>query len=97
MTGDEAAAIIARIASLELTLSWTTHARERAVARGFTNDDVMAILRSHVTEHAPRWNEKHSSYRISLRGSSLEGRPTRVILDLRQGGHHKLVTIMIAR
>ena len=97
MTRDEAEAIIVRIASLELPLSWSTHSRERAGTRAFTDPDVIAVLRTHVTEHAPRWNEKHSSHRVSLRGRCLNGRPTRVILDLHPDGHCTLVTVMLAR
>ena len=96
MTRDEAEAIIARIASLEFALVWSTHARERAGARRFTLADVLAVLRTHVTENAPSWNEKHSRYRVSLRGRCMNGRPTRIILDLDADGHSTLVSIMVA-
>ena len=96
MTRHEAEAILVRIASLEITLSRTTHARARAGTRGFTLFDVIAVLNTHVIQQAPRWNEKHSSDRVSLRGRCLKGRPTRVILDLRPDGHCRLVTLMVA-
>lgn len=95
MTRDEAEAIIVRIASFEIPLKRTPHGWERASVRGFSQADVIAILRTHVTEGSPRWNERHSRYRVSLRGKCLRGRPTRVILDLHADGPNTLVTIMV--
>jgi hypothetical protein len=97
MTRDEAEAIIARIAGLEIDLRQTAHVRERARVRRFTDADVLAVLRIHITEYAPRWHETHLSHRVSLRGKCLQGRPTRVILDLRAEGPCTLVTIMVVR
>jgi hypothetical protein len=97
MTRKEAEAIIIRIARFDIPLSRPAHFWERAGARRFTLADVTAVLRSHITEHAPEWNEGHGSYRVSLRGRCLDGRPTRVILDLRADGPCTLVTIMVAR
>ena len=97
MTREEAEAIIARIARFEIELKRTRHVRERARVREFSNGDVLAVLRMHLTEYAPRWNAKHLSHRVSLRGKCLHGRPTRVILDLHADGRCTLVTIMEVR
>ena len=71
MTREEAEAIIARIASLEIELWRTNHARERMLFRGFSHEDVMAVLSSHISEHAPRWNEAYSSFRVRLEAKAL--------------------------
>ena len=97
MTRAEAEAIIARIASFEIPLKLSPHFWHRARERGFIQPDALAVLRAHVTEYAPRWNETHSSYRVSLRGICRQGRPTRVILDLHEDGCCTLVTIMVVR
>jgi len=97
MTRREAAEIIARIVADEIQLDYSDHARERFSSREYSPHDLRAILRCHEMEAAPKWSDTHQNDEVSLLGKCLEGRPTRVMLGLRQGGPCVLITIMIVR
>jgi hypothetical protein len=94
MTRAEAAVTIERIRVGEIALSWPIHALDRFDGRSYTKHDVQAILKCHVMETAPLWNEEHLEFRVALVGKCLQGRPTRIILGLRQDGPCAFVTIM---
>lgn len=70
------------------------HFAQSAGQRSFTMQDVNMILRSHRMEGAPEWKPKHRAFRVRLLGTCLEGRATRLVLDLRAEGPCTLVSIM---
>lgn len=97
MTRKDADQIIARIRADEIALHQTEHARRMVITRGFSPHDVRAILQSHEMETAPEWSEEHQNFKVCLIGKCLEGRPTRLVLGLREDGPCVQVTIMVVR
>src|SRR6266545_6301592 len=97
MTRREADRIIARIRTDGIQLRQSEHARQQLGARRYSPHDVRAILQFHEMETAPEWNEDHQNFEVRLVGKSLEGRPTRLVLGLRESGPSVLVTIMLVR
>lgn len=97
MTRAEAERIISRILADEIGLDRSNHFRDSAGKRGFTMQDVFAVLGSHVMESAPEPEADHTCHRVRLLGRCLEGRPTRVVLALRPLGPCTLITIMVVR
>jgi hypothetical protein len=97
MTRTDAERIIARIRADEIQLHQSEHARRQFSVRNYSPHDLRAILACHEMETAPEWSEERQDYKVCLLGKCLEGRPTRVILGLRQDGPCVLVTIMIVR
>ena|SRR6266545_2914590 len=97
MTRADAARIIERIRADEIRLHLSPHARQRLRTRHYSPHDVRTILKRHEIETAPAWSEQHQNFKVLLLGKCLEGRPTRLVLGLRENGPCVLVTIMIAR
>jgi hypothetical protein len=94
VTSQEAKSIVESIAKGPTELERSPHFFENCAEEGFTTQDVNAILRSHRIEGAPEWWPKTQAFRVRLLGKCLEGRATRVVLDLRDDGPCTLVTIM---
>jgi hypothetical protein len=95
VTRKDAAAIIVSIAQGPRELVYAAHFWESSGKRGFTAQDVYHILRSHRLEPGPmEWSEKTGAFRVRLIGTCLEGRKTRLVLDLRADGPCTAVTIM---
>ena len=94
MTRQEAEDIIDSISKGPRDLERTSHFFENCAEEKFTTQDVNAILKSHRLEGAPVWRPETQTFRVRLLGKCLEGRPTRVVLDLRTNGPCVLVTIM---
>ena len=75
---------------------YAAHFWESSGTRGFTAQDVYHLLRSHRLEPGPlALNEKTEAFRVRLLGTCLEGRKTRLVLDLRADGPCTAVTIMM--
>jgi hypothetical protein len=94
VTRQEAQDIIESISKGPRELERTLHFFENCAEEGFTTQDVNAILKSHRLESAPAWLPATQAFRVRLLGKCLEGRPARVVLDLRADGPCVLVTIM---
>ena len=56
-------------------------------------DDVHKILRVHRVEGAPLWDEEHQNHVVRLRGQSLDGRATELVVGLQEVGPCILITI----
>jgi uncharacterized protein DUF4258 len=97
MTRTDADRIIARIKADEIQLHQSDHARRQLRSRLFSPHDVRAVLQCHEMEAAPEWSEDHQNHKVCLAGKCLEGRPTRLVLGLREEGPCVLVTIMEVR
>jgi hypothetical protein len=97
VTHEEAEDLVAQVLRDEVPLDRTVHTRERMTQRGYTMLDVRAVMHAHVMDSAPSWNEVALNHEVSLLGACLEGRPTRVVLGLRQEGPCVLVTVMQVR
>lgn len=87
MTSEEAARIIKAILAGDKLLVRSEHFWERSTPRLFNVQDVNRILRRHVLDGAPRWDEMHGNWEVRLDGTTLDGRPTRVVLGLREVAH----------
>ena len=95
MTRKEAAAIILSISQGPRELTYATHFWESSGKRRFTAQDVYYILRSYVMEPGPLvLDQTTGAFRIRLLGACLEGRKTRLVMDLRVEGPCTAVSIM---
>ena len=95
MTRKEATTVILSIAQGPRELAYAEHFWESSGRRKFTAQDVYYILKSHHMEPGPpEWDEKTGAFRVRLTGTCLEGRRTRLVLDLRADGPCTAVTIM---
>lgn len=95
LTRKEAAAVILSIVQGPHELSFTAHFLESSGKRGFTAQDVYYILRSHLMEPGPpEMRTTTTAFRVRLLGKCLEGRKTRLVLDLRAEGPCIAVSIM---
>jgi hypothetical protein len=94
VTRQEAEDIVESISKGPRGLERIRHFFENCAEEGFTTQDVNAILRSHRMEGAPEWWPETQAFRVRLLGRCLEGRATRMVLDLRADGPCVLVTIM---
>ena len=95
MTRKEAAAIILSIIHGPRELSYAEHFWDSSGKRLFTAQDVYYLLRSYRMEAGPLvLDQKTCAFRVRLVGTCLEGRRTRLVLDLRADGPCTAVTIM---
>jgi hypothetical protein len=94
VTRERAGQLLARLKRDDLPFYRADHFWQEMKEEGYFIDDVWAILRTHVLEADPEWNELHQNFKVTLRGTCLEGRPTRLLLGLREDGSCSLITIM---
>jgi hypothetical protein len=94
MTRNEAEDFIKKILRQEAQLARSVHFWEQAGLRRYTMQDVRRILRSHKMEGRPVNDEVHGNYVVRLRGTSVDGRPTRLILGIREVGPSNLISII---
>ena len=95
MTRKEAAAIILSIDQGPRELTYAEHFWESSGKRRFTAQDLYYILKSHRMEPGPLGlDQKTGGFRVRLLGNCLEGRATRLVLDLRMEGPCTAVSIM---
>lgn len=97
MTRKEAAAIILSISQGPRELTYAEHFWESSGKRRFTAQDLLYyILRSHRMEPGPLvLDPMTGAFRVRLMGKCLEGRKTRLVLDLRMEGPCTAVSIMV--
>lgn len=93
MTRKEAEAILAMIARGEVDLERIDEFPGKLWGRGYTAQDIRPVIRSGRLEGAPDWDERHGEHRVRVLGRSLESRLTRLVLGLRPGGPHTLISI----
>ena len=95
MTRTEAAAIILSISQGPRELAYAEHFWESSGKRRFTAQDLHYILKSHHMEPGPLvLDQETGAFRVRLLGQCLEGRKTRLVLDLRVEGPCTAVSIM---
>jgi len=83
MTEREAKEIIAKVASGEILLSFEKdHFKERLQQRSYSQLDVLHLLKNHSLEAGPEYQEEFGMHRVTLRGRTLDGRDTRLVLDI---------------
>src|SRR5437867_12135680 len=94
MDRDHASRIIKAILRGERLLERSAHFWEQADVRGYDWLDAQWILRRHDRPVSdPEWDERCGYFKTILEGTILAGRPTRVVLGLREVGACSLITI----
>ena len=94
MTREEARQVIAKILSGEVAIFPTEDFYRDLERQRYGMPDVRAILRAHTLEHAPEFSVEHRNFKVYLRGKCVTfGRPTCLILGLREDGPNSYVTI----
>jgi len=94
MKKTEAEAIVRLLWRDERPLERTKHFWEKAEKEGYTIQDVRKILRSHSLEDDPEEDSACGNFVVRLRGKSLDGRDTRLVLGLRHYGPCSVISII---
>lgn len=83
----EAHETIQRILDASGSLSWSRHARDRAVERRFTADDVLRVLRFGTVSFHPEWDERFEDWKYTVSGVDRDGVPLAVVIALEPRWH----------
>ena len=94
VTREEAAFVIRRILARQAPLEQTSHFWDQRVRRGYRYADAIKILRWHTMEGIPSYDFDHDNHVVRLRGTSYDGRDTRLVLGMRWIRRNNLITII---
>jgi hypothetical protein len=74
------------------SISRPFHARQQMLARGFTLDDVLLVLRKGTVAPDPEWDEVYQNWKYRVRGSDCEGDALTIIIALEPA--HARITLI---
>jgi hypothetical protein len=78
----EAYEAIQKLLGLRDSISWTRHARERAVERNFTADDVHRVLVRGTVQANPEWDDTFQNWKYRVFGHDYDGDALAVVIAL---------------
>lgn len=64
------------------TFSWTVHARQRAIERRFTADDVIRVLRTGIVSAAAEWDDRFQDWKYTVSGTDCDGEPLALVIAI---------------
>lgn len=76
----EAFETIQRILEATDSISWTTHARQRALERNFTADDVRRVLTTGTVSPKPEWDDRYENWKYTVSGWDCDNCPLAVVV-----------------
>ena len=63
-------------------LGWSAHARQRALERGVTADDVRQVLVAGTVSTTPEWNDRFQNWNYVVGGRDCDGERLAIVIAL---------------